>query len=456
MKFRFLLSLLLLSPTWFIHPKNIAVIGTGYVGLVLGAALAEFGNTVTCLDIIQEKIDMLNNGQIPIFEPGLDEIISRNKEQERIYFSSDVEKGIQEHDIIFIAVGTPTGDDGKADLRAVESVARMIGKNLKNYKLICTKSTVPIGTGKNIVKRIICEYASDQEFDVASNPEFLREGSAIQDFLEPNRVVIGIESERAQKTLEEIYEPLTSRGVPLLVTNIPTAEAIKYASNAFLATKISFINEMAQLCDIMGADIKYVAQGMGTDNRIGQAFLSPGPGYGGSCFPKDTLALLYTAESNGAILEIVSAAVNANRHQKYRIFKKLKALLDNDVQGKTVAILGLAFKANTDDIREAPAISIIQALCDEGASVKAYDPQASENMQKIFSCIEYCTDIESTVTDADLVLVLTEWPEIANMDLEMVKNVVRQPILLDARNLFEPSLLRQLGFKFDNVGRSSV
>lgn len=445
----------LISTPIYSFAKDIAVIGTGYVGLVLGAALAEFGNKVVCLDISKDKIDMLNNGQIPIYEPGLDKLVAKNIDAGRLTFSTKVAEGIRNNEAIFIAVGTPFGDDGSADLKYVDAVAHTIGENLNGYKLVCTKSTVPIGTGKRI-RNIIEQHNPAYEFDTASNPEFLREGSAVPDFLEPDRVVIGVDSQRAQEILEDVYAPLIEKNYPFLVTNIPTAEAIKYASNAFLATKISYINELAKLCDKVGADVKFVAKGMGLDKRIGGAFLYPGPGYGGSCFPKDTEALVYTAATNGVHLDIVKAAIDANNHQKHHVTRKLFELLDNDVKGKNIAVLGLAFKANTDDIRYSPAINIIKALINGGAHVKAFDPEATENMKELFPHISYMNSIDETVKGADAVAIITEWDEIASIDLAHLKKLVKTPILMDARNLFEPQILRNLGFKFDNIGRSHI
>lgn len=451
-----LFTLCLLIPTHsYLFANKVAVVGTGYVGIVLGGALAELGNETICLDLSEDKVKKLNNGEIPIYEPGLEELVHKNMSAGRLKFSTDIAAGIQNNETIFISVGTPTGEDGSADLKYIDAVAHTIAENINDYKLICTKSTVPIGTGERI-RAIINQHNPSHPFDIASNPEFLREGSAVQDFLEPDRVVVGVDSKRAENILKEIYAPFLEKNYPFLVTDIPTAEAIKYAANAFLATKISYINELSALCDKVGADIKFVAQGMGLDKRIGSAFLNPGPGYGGSCFPKDTEALIYTAETNGIHLDIVKAAIDANRIQKYRISQKLFELVDNDVSGKTIAILGLAFKANTDDIRCAPSIGIIRDLLNKGAHIKAYDPQATENMKMLFPNISYTKSIKQAAQDADAVLILTEWDEIASIDLVQLKKLMKTPILMDARNLFEPQLLRDLGFTFDNIGRSHI
>jgi len=436
-----------------IHSKAITVIGTGYVGLVLGAGLAEIGNEVICADIVKEKIEFLQQGGIPFYEPGLGEVVEKNMRAGRLHFSNDIDQSIRKSDAIFIAVGTPTGLDGGADISAVEAVAAAIGKNLNHYKVICLKSTVPIGVTQKM-RNIIAQNKEDQiPFDVAFNPEFLREGSAVSDFFNPDRIVIGVESEQAQKMMEQIYQPLIERNIPFFKTNIATAEAIKYASNSFLAVKIAFINEFANLCEATGVDIADVAIGMGLDKRIGPDFLKPGPGYGGSCFPKDTLAILYTAKSVGVDLKITQAAVDANTVQKKLIVQKLCRLMGNDLNGKIITILGLAFKANTDDVRCSPAIDIIKDIEEKGGHVKAYDPLAMRNMLIVLPDIEYSDNLLAAVKESDAVIVLTEWKEFRKMDLKVVRSLMRTPILLDTRNLFNPSEIKALGFQYDDVGR---
>ncbi len=455
---RLVLCLLLFSSAYMeaAQSRIIGVLGTGYVGLVLGACLADFGHEVICADIDKEKIKMLNQGDIPIYEPGLKEIVDRARKKGNLSFSDDIDTVVNQCQVIFIAVGTPMSEDGKADLSAVRAVAKMIGKNLNGYKVICTKSTVPIGTGKEI-REIIKEYASsDQEFDVVSNPEFLKEGAAVNDFLHPDRVIIGAESERALRIMNEIYAYLTYNNTPFLYTDVTTAETIKYASNSFLAVKISFINEIAHLCDMTGADVKTVAKGMGLDTRIGPKFLNPGPGFGGSCFPKDAQALLHRARSCSIDLKIVKAALEANEDQKKRVFHKLSHLLDYSLHKKTIAILGLAFKANTDDVRHSPAITLIEHLLEHDAIIKAYDPVAMDNMKKVIPDITYARSVEEALTDADAVVVLTEWDEFKSLDLERVAALMNKPVLLDARNIINTQKLARLGFAFENIGHAIV
>ncbi len=432
--------------------KKIGVLGTGYVGLVLGTCLAEFGNSVICADIDTDKIEMLKKNQIPIYEPGLPEMISSLTKKGTLTFSDNPEETIRNCQVIFIAVGTPTSEDGKADLSAVKSVARIIGENLNEYKVICTKSTVPIGTSAEIKNIIAHHNQNNIGFDILSNPEFLREGSAVHDFLYPDRVVIGYESEKALTILMDIYHPLNTQKVPFVYTDMASAETIKYASNAFLATKISFINEIANLCEETGANVTKVAEGMGHDTRIGPKFLLPGPGYGGSCFPKDIQALLHKAQSSSIDLKVVGAALEANNAQKMRIVEKISRLSNYDLEGKTVAILGLAFKANTDDIRYSPAITIIESILNAGAFVKGYDPAANSTMQKIIPNIQYCNSPYDAVTNADISVILTEWDEFKTMDLKKIRSLVRQPVLLDTRNLIDINELHQLGFRWENIG----
>jgi UDPglucose 6-dehydrogenase len=438
------------------HMKNICVIGTGYVGLVSGAGMADFGNSVICADIDKSKIDMLQEGGIPIYEPGLKELVDRSVNAGRLTFSSDVETSVRNADVIFIAVGTPMGDNGEADLRAVEAVATTIAKNLNSYKIICTKSTVPVGTGARLEALIKQEKESDYEFDVVSNPEFLREGSAVKDFLLPDRVVLGVNTERAADVMKQVYRSLFINETPMVITNVPSSEMIKYASNAFLAVKISFINEMANLADKVGADVHTIARAMGLDGRISSKFLHPGPGYGGSCFPKDTEALVYTGEQYGVDFQVVKAAIGANKNQRNVILAKAQELLP-EMSGKTVAILGLAFKANTDDVRDTPALEIIEGLEDAGAVVKAYDPIAAENMKKFFlPNLDTRQTVIETVQDADLVIILTEWNELRGLGLKELKSHLRAPNIVDARNILSIDQLKEFGYNYRNVGRSNI
>ena len=436
--------------------RRICVIGTGYVGLVSGAGLADFGNEVICTDIDQSKIDMLNNGEIPIYEPGLKELVDRNVSSGRLVFSSDVESVVRKSEVIFIAVGTPMGDNGEADLRMVEAVATTIAKNLNSYKIICTKSTVPVGTGARLETLIAAEREMDTEFDIVSNPEFLREGSAVKDFLIPDRVVLGVSSARAETIMRDVYRPLFINETPLVMTNIPSSEMIKYASNAFLAVKISFINEVANLADKVGADVHTIARAMGLDGRISSKFLHPGPGYGGSCFPKDTEALVHTGDQHGVQFQVVQAAIEANKAQRHIILEKVKELLP-ELSGKVIAVLGLAFKANTDDVRDTPAAEIIQGLNEAGAIVRAYDPIAAENMKKYyFSDLDTRKSVVETVGGADLVIILTEWNELRGLSLKDLKEIMNDPNVIDARNILSVDQLRELGFNYRNVGRSKI
>jgi len=399
---------------------------------------------------------MLKQGGIPIYEPGLKELVDRNVKAGRLTFSADVAASVKDADVIFIAVGTPMGDNGEADLKMVEAVATTIAHNLNSYKIICTKSTVPVGTGARLEALIQEEKVSDFEFDVVSNPEFLREGSAVKDFLIPDRVVLGVSSERAGEAMQQVYRALFINETPIVITNVPTAEMIKYASNAFLAVKISFINEMANLADKVGGDVHTIARAMGLDGRISSKFLHPGPGYGGSCFPKDTEALVYTGEQHGVDFQVVKAAIEANRRQREVILSKAKELVP-DLQGKTVAILGLAFKANTDDVRDTPALEIIQGLDESGAIVKAYDPIASENMKTFFLPeLDTRETVIDTVTDADLVIILTPWNELRGLGLKDLKGYLNAPNIVDARNVLSVDQLKAYGYNYRNVGRSKI
>lgn len=436
--------------------KRICVIGTGYVGLVSGAGLADFGNEVICSDIDAEKIQQLQQGVIPIYEPGLKELVDRNVKAKRLKFTADVPEAIRNSEVIFTAVGTPMGQDGEADLSAVEAVAKTVAQNLNSYKLICTKSTVPVGTGEKI-KRIIATFKNNgNEFDVVSNPEFLREGSAVGDFLIPDRVVIGVDSPRAEKVMREVYRTLFINETPMVMTNIPTAELIKYASNAFLAVKISFINEMSNLADAAGADVHVIAKAMGLDGRISSKFLHPGPGYGGSCFPKDTNALAKTAHDMGIRMEVVNAAIRANANQRESVLERIRDLMP-ELVGRRVAVLGLAFKPNTDDVRDTPAEEIVKGLRRMGADVVGYDPIAADNFKKYYDPeLEIKESVWDAVAGADLTVILTEWNELRGLDLPLLKEKMRQPFVVDGRNILSVEELKSLGFSYRNMGRSKI
>jgi UDPglucose 6-dehydrogenase len=431
---------------------NIAVVGTGYVGLVTGTCFAEFGVNVTCVDVDTGKIAGLRQGKIPIFEPGLEEMVKRNVQEGRLSFSTDLPAAVERSLVIFIAVGTPQGSDGGADLTFVREVARGIARSMREYRVVVTKSTVPMGTGAMIRRLIEEELPTPVEFSVASNPEFLREGSAIEDFMRPNRVVIGADDPRAVEILKELYNPLYLIEAPFLITKVITAEMVKYASNAFLATKISFINEIAHLCEAAGADVHDVARGMGLDHRIGRLFLHPGPGYGGSCFPKDTLAILKVAREMGRDLRVIGAAVEVNDAQPARMVAKIRDVLGT-LHGKKVGFLGLSFKPNTDDIRESPAIRIIQSLLGEGSRIRAYDPVAVAEARKLLPTVEMGTDAYDTAAGCDALVLATEWNQFRNLDLLRLKGLLKEPILIDLRNVYEPEDLRRLGFRYTAVGR---
>jgi len=436
--------------------KNITVIGTGYVGLVSGAGLSDFGNQVVCADIDESKIRLLKAGKIPIFEPRLKEVVDRNVKSNRLSFTTDISGAVRSSEVIFIGVGTPEGKNGEADLSAVFSVAETIGNNLNTYKIICTKSTVPIGTGAKIISIINQCKNNDVEFDYVSNPEFLREGAAVQDFLIPNKIVLGATSEKAFQIMQDVYRPLYINETPIVLTNVPTAEMIKYASNAFLALKLSYINEIANLCEVVGADVHVVAKAMGNDGRISSKFLHPGPGFGGSCFPKDTKALLSLSKELNEPMNTVAAAIATNNRQKERMANKLFNLMNNDIKGKTIAVLGLSFKQMTDDVRESASIILIQSILNKNGIVKAYDPVASANMKNHFPNIEYSNSWQAAVKDADAVAIMTEWHEFRGLNLVELKKLAKTPIILDTRNVLSIKDLVDLGFKFDNVGRKAV
>lgn len=432
---------------------HIAIIGTGYVGLVTGACFAEFGNFVTCVDKDTEKIERLKQGIIPFYEPGLEDLVRRNVKEKRLEFTTEIDRAVEDSLVIFIAVGTPPRGDGSANLEYVEEVAREIAKNMKNYKVIVTKSTVPVGTGMRIRKIIEENQERRVNFDIVSNPEFLREGSAIEDFMRPNRVVIGAESDAAISIMKDLYRPLYLLETPFVITDIVTAELIKYATNSFLATKISFINEMSALCEAVGANVNVLAKAMGLDGRIGPKFLHAGIGFGGSCLPKDTKALLKIAEEVGVNLRIVRASVEANQWQRERLCNKIIEILESKGADLIVGILGLSFKPNTDDIREAPSLYLIGRFLERGFKVKAYDPAAIENTRKIYPEIEYASDAYETAKETDALVIVTEWNQFRNLDLERIKRSMKDFYFFDLRNVYEPNKVRALGFKYYSVGR---
>jgi UDPglucose 6-dehydrogenase len=433
---------------------NICVVGTGYVGLVTGACLAEFGNTVTCVDTDRSKIDELKAGGIPIYEPGLEDVVQRNVKAGRLHFTTDLEKSIRDGLAVFIAVGTPQAPDGRADLTYVREVARTVAEHLNSYKVVVTKSTVPAGTGR-MIRQIIEEHKTeDHPFSVASNPEFLREGSAIEDFMRPNRVVLGVEDEMAEAILKDLYRPLYLIETPIVSTNVVTAELIKYASNAFLATKISYINEMADLCEALGADVHIVARGMGLDRRIGPKFLHPGPGYGGSCFPKDTRAVVQIAEDHGVNLRIVRSVIEVNGSRVPRMVDKIRTALDGALSGKTVALLGLTFKPNTDDLRESPAIAVLDALVAEGAEVRAYDPVGVKALEREpRKGVTLTANEWEAAQGADALVLATEWNQFRSLDLDRLRETLREPVVVDLRNVYDPETMQSNGFRYSGVGR---
>ena len=433
---------------------RIAMIGTGYVGLVSGACLSEFGHHVTCIDKDQKKIDALKAGKIPIFEPGLDEVVATNVKAGRLSFETDLSRAVPEADAVFIGVGTPSRrGDGHADLSFVFAAAEEIAKSLKGYTVVVTKSTVPVGTSRE-VEKIIRKTRPDAEFDVASNPEFLREGSAIEDFRRPDRVVVGCDTEKARDIMREIYRPLYLNETPILFTSRESSELIKYAANAFLAVKITFINEMANLCEAVGADVQDVARGMGLDGRIGNKFLHAGPGYGGSCFPKDTLALMKTAQDASAPTMIVEAVVAVNDERKILMAEKVEKAFGG-VAGKTIAVLGLTFKPNTDDMRDAPSLVIVPHLQKKGAKIRAYDPEGGHEAKKLLN-IDLCGDAYEALAGADGVVILTEWNEFRALDFDRVKAALKQPLMVDLRNIYRPAQMAAAGFTYVSVGRATT
>lgn len=435
---------------------RIAMIGTGYVGLVSGACFSEFGTDVICVDKDEAKIERLLKGEIPIFEPGLEDLVQKNVAAGRLSFTTDLASAVKDADAVFIAVGTPSRrGDGHADLSFVYAAAKEIGEAIEGYTVVVTKSTVPVGTGRE-VHRIISETRPDADFDVASNPEFLREGSAIEDFMRPDRVVIGTESEPAIESLRQLYRPLFLLETPILFTKIETAELIKYAANTFLAAKITFINEVANLCEKVGANVQDVARGIGLDGRIGGKFLHAGPGYGGSCFPKDTLALVKTAQDYGAPLRIIETVVEVNEQRKEDMAEKIIAACGGSVDGKTIAVLGLTFKPNTDDMRDSPSLAIVPALQKAGATVRAFDPEGMEEAVTLLPGIVGCNDAYETMEGADALAIVTEWNEFRMLDLERVKSLLSQPLMIDLRNIYKSDEMRAAGIDYYSVGRDAV
>ncbi|MGJ0504924.1 MAG: UDP-glucose dehydrogenase family protein [Methylocystis sp.] len=432
---------------------NITMIGSGYVGLVSGACFADFGHNVVCVDADSSKIERLKAGVIPIYEPGLDELVANNVEQNRLSFTTELEPAVRGADAVFIAVGTPSRrGDGHADLSFVYAAAQTIAAALEGFTVVVNKSTVPVGTGDE-VERIIREVNPDADFSVVSNPEFLREGAAIEDFKRPDRVVIGVEDARAREVMEEIYRPLSLNAPPLVFVGRRTSELTKYAANAFLATKITFINEIADLCEKVGADVQEVARGIGLDKRIGAKFLHAGPGYGGSCFPKDTLALIKTGQDEGAALRIVETVVAVNDARKRAMARKVIHALGGSVRGKKIALLGLAFKPNTDDMRDAPSLAIVASLAGDGAQVHAYDPESMEQARPLMPEVTFHDNAYSALEGADALAIVTEWDAFRALDLDRVRSLLKQPIIVDLRNVYRPGDVRKRGFTYVSVGR---
>ncbi|UCH14326.1 MAG: UDP-glucose/GDP-mannose dehydrogenase family protein [Bacteroidales bacterium] len=439
---------------------KITIIGTGYVGLVSGACFSETGITVSCVDISKEKIETLKKGIIPIYEPGLEAIVKRNLEKERLTFTIDLEEGMKESEAVFIAVGTPPGEDGSADLKHVLSVAENIGKLIKEYVVIVTKSTVPIGTSVKVKETVNAELVKrglQVPFDIASNPEFLKEGAAVDDFLRPDRIIVGIESGRARKIMEKLYKPFLLNGHPMIFMDIASAELTKYAANSMLATRISFMNDIANICELVGADVNSVRKGIGSDPRIGNKFIYPGIGYGGSCFPKDIKAIIKTADSYGYPLKVIKAVEEVNNHQKEVIFMKIMEYFKEDLSGRQFGVWGLSFKPNTDDIREAPSLTLINKLLDEGAKVKAYDPAAMHEVKKLLgNKIEYSKDLYEAAIDIDALILVTEWSEFRIPNYKVLGKLMKQKIIFDGRNIYEPEELKELGFKYFCIGRKTI
>lgn len=432
---------------------KIAVIGTGYVGLVTGACFSEFGVDVTCVDVDSSKIEKLNKGIIPIYEPGLDQIVDRNARDGRLHFTTDLASAVESAKVVFFAVGTPPKQDGSPDMSFYQQAALDVAKSINGYKVLVTKSTVPVGTGKWLRDFVTQNLTGEFEFGVASNPEFLREGAAIEDFMRPDRVVIGSNEAKALEVMKELYRPLHLIETPIVVTSLEAAELIKYAANAFLATKITFINEIANLCDAIGCDVHDVARGMGMDNRIGRKFLHPGPGYGGSCFPKDTKALTTVADQFGVETRIVDAVIEANERQREMMLAKIEALV-GDLKGKQIGVLGLSFKPETDDMRESPAVDVIKMMTDKGARVCAYDPVAMEEARHCLdNGVLFADDEYGAIQNSDALVIITEWNQFRALDMERVKKLLKTPKIADLRNIYEPADIRAMGFEYVGVGR---
>lgn len=434
---------------------KITIIGTGYVGLVTGACLAEFGHDITCMDKDESKINALLDGQIPIYEPGLAELVNKNAGEGRLKFTTDLTESAGNASAVFIAVGTPSSrrGDGYADLTYIYAAAKELACHLKGHTVVIDKSTVPVGTARQVA-RLIREANPNADFDMVSNPEFLREGAAITDFQRPDRIVVGAESEKAKAVMKEIYDPLYLTSTPFVFTGLESAELIKYAANAFLAIKISFINEMANLCEQVGADVVDLAKGLGLDGRIGSKFLHPGPGFGGSCFPKDTVALLRIAQEHGVSARSVAAAVEINAAHKAAMVKKIRDALGGDVAGKTIGVLGLTFKPETDDLRDAPALSILPPLYEKGAKIQVHDPQGMEEAKKIFPEFTYVSNSYEAATGADVLVLMTEWNQYRALDMERIKSLMKDPLFVDLRNVYTPGKMKEIGFKYVGVGRT--
>lgn len=436
---------------------NIAIVGTGYVGLVSGTCFSEMGINVTCVDIDEKKIQKLKEGIMPIYEPGLEDLVARNVKAGRLHFTTDLASCLDDVEIVFSAVGTPPDEDGSADLRYVLEVARTVGRHINKHVVLVTKSTVPVGTAKKVraaVQEELDKRGVNVEFDVASNPEFLKEGAAIKDFMAPDRVVVGVESERARKLMEKLYRPFTLNGYPILIMDVPSAEMTKYAANAMLATRISFMNDIANLCERVGANVDHVRKGMGTDSRIGSRFLYAGCGYGGSCFPKDVKALVHTGIENGYHMQVIEAVEAVNEKQKYIVFDKLKEAFNGNLNGKTIAIWGLAFKPETDDMREAPALIVIKQLLEAGATVKVFDPIAmDECKRRIGDVVTYCKDMYEAVIDADAVALLTEWKQFRLPSWAIIHRAMKNHIVVDGRNIYDGEELKEMGFTYLRIGQ---
>ena len=436
---------------------NIAIVGTGYVGLVSGACFSEMGVNVTCVDIDKEKVQKLKTGVMPIYEPGLDELVERNVKAGRLHFTTDLAACLDDVEVIFSAVGTPPDEDGSADLKYVLEVARTVGRNIKKHVVLVTKSTVPVGTSRKVraaIQEELDRRGVNIEFDVASNPEFLKEGAAIKDFMAPDRVVVGVESDRARKLMEKLYRPFTLNGYPILMMDVPSAEMTKYAANAMLATRISFMNDIANLCERVGANVDYVRKGMGTDSRIGSRFLYAGCGYGGSCFPKAVKALVHTGIENGYRMQVIEAVEAVNEKQKYIVYEKLNKAFSGDLKGKTVALWGLSFKPETDDMREAPALVVIEELLKSGVTVKAFDPIAmDECKRRIGDSIIYCKDMYEAVIDADALALLTEWKQFRMPSWSIIHRAMKNHIVVDGRNIYDGNELLEIGFSYSRIGQ---